>query len=81
MSTALRSAALPTNMASETNTFRFWAIAIAWSIFLAYCNISRHNSEIGVRAFIGIVDFPALIVTVSPSKFIPESTPIIPPHV
>ena len=49
--------------------------------FDAYCKISRVNMEIGVFATQGISDFPALMVTVSPCSFIPETTPIMPAQV
>src|SRR4051812_44769486 len=68
----------PRRMDSETNVFRFFAIANASSIFLAYCKISLATMEIGVAALVGISDLAALIVTVRPFSFIPETVPIIP---
>ena len=75
---ALCSSALPTMIDSETKTSRFLAIAIASSVVLAYCKISLVTKEIGVLAINGILDFPALMVTVSPCSFIPLTEPINP---
>ena len=54
---------------------------VASSIFFAYCNTFLANKEIGVAAPDGIADFAALRVTLIPSIFIPETTPVIPPQV
>ena len=78
---ALLSAALPTIIDSDTKTFRFLAMAIASSILVAYCKISRAKTEIGVFAIKGIFDFPAFIVIVNPFVFIPETAPVIPAQV
>ena len=78
---ALLSIALPTIIDSETKTFLFFAIVMASSIFLECCKISRVKIEIGVLAIKGILDFPAFMVTVKPSLFIPETAPIIPGQV
>ena len=77
---ALPSLAEPTSMDSETNVFRFRAIAYASSMVEAYCNISLVRMEIGVADAAGRSDLAALMVTVSPVSFMPERTPVIPAH-
>ena len=66
---ALPSLAEPTSMDSETNVFRFRAIAYASSMVEAYCNISLVRMEIGVADAAGRSDLAALMVTVSPVSF------------
>ena len=61
---ALPSLAEPTSMDSETNVFRFRAIAYASSMVEAYCNISLVRMEIGVADAAGRSDLAALMVTV-----------------
>ena len=79
--TAFLSIALPINRDSDTKTSRFLAITIASSIVEAYCKISRVSIDTGVLATKGTLDLPALMVTVNPCSFIPETTPTIPPQV
>src|SRR5450432_1550787 len=81
MITALLSSDDPIRKDSETNIFLFFAIDIASWIFSAYCKISRATNDTGVADAEGISDFAALMVTVSPFSFIPETTPINPPQV
>ena len=80
MIAALPSLEEPIKMDSETNVFRFCAMAKASSIVDAYCRISLVRMEIGVAEPVGTADLAALIVTVSPVSFMPDSTPIIPGH-
>ena len=68
----------PINIDSETNVFLFSAIAKASLIFFAYCRISLATREIGVAALVGISDLAALMVTVNPFSFIPDTVPIMP---
>ncbi|MNX82058.1 hypothetical protein D3C86_1137700 [compost metagenome] len=75
---AFPSSAEPIINDSEIKMGCFFAIAIASLKFRAYCRISLATIDIGVFATQGIEDFPALSVTVSPARFIPETTPIIP---
>ncbi len=55
------------------------AIFVASSIFFAYCKISRAINETGSAVPAGIDDLDALSALLKPSKFIPETTPAIPP--
>ena len=66
MIAALPSLEEPIKMDSETNVFRFCAMAKASSIVDAYCRISLVRMEIGVAEPVGTADLAALIVTVSP---------------
>jgi len=72
---------LPTIIDSDTNTSLFFAIAIASSVVVAYCKISRVSKAIGVLATNGILDLPALMVTVIPLVFIPLTAPTKPGQV
>ena len=75
MSTVALSLAELTIIVSDTKTSLLFAMAIASSRLLAYCNSSRPNKEIGVLEERGSVDFAAFIVTVMPLMFMPETTP------
>ena len=78
MIAALPSRADATSSDSLTKVSRRRAISRASPIVAACCRISRARIEIGVAAESGTGPLAALIVTVSPLSFMPDSTPIIP---
>src|SRR5687767_10809622 len=77
----LLSIAEPIIKVSQTKVFLFFAIANASSILPAYWRISLARMEIGVAEPVGISLLAALMVTVIPFSFIPETQPIKPAHV
>ena len=79
--TALLSAAEPIKKDSDTNIFRFDAMANASCMFDAYCRISVATKETGVADAEGVVVFAALMVTYKPVSFMPETVPKNPPQV
>ena len=68
-------------MDSETKVLYSPAIFQASSRFDASCNIFLVSNEIGVAEIDGVSNLAALMVTVRPAVFMPESTPSIPGHV
>ena len=78
MIAALPSRAEATSSDSLTKVSRRRAISSASAMVAACCRISRARIEMGVADASGMGPFAALIVTVSPSEFMPDSTPIIP---
>ena len=81
MMATLLSLTEPTIIDSETKVLYSPTIFHASSMLEAYWRILLVNIEIGVADIVGTSSFEALIVTVSPSVFIPERTPSIPGHV
>lgn len=68
-------------MDSDTKVWRDAAIRTASSMSDAYWSISLVNMDIGVADIDGVSSLEALMVTVSPSVFIPLRTPVIPGQV